>query len=70
VAPRWWTAGFEDVREHARFKQTIRGAGDKVVSIHHVVVHATGRAPVLAIDALRHSSSSTVAAASRPRRTA
>ncbi|HYI38560.1 MAG TPA: methyltransferase domain-containing protein [Thermoleophilaceae bacterium] len=40
------TAGFDDVREHGRFRQTIASAGGKELSIPHVVLHAKGRAPV------------------------
>ncbi len=38
-----WTAGFDDVREHSRFKVTI-GPEGKRHTIPHVALHAAGRA--------------------------
>ena len=38
-----WTAGFEDVREHGRFKVRLEGDG-RSVTIPHVVIHARGTA--------------------------
>jgi tRNA (mo5U34)-methyltransferase len=35
-----WTAGFDDVREHGRFKMAL----DSKLKIPHVVIHARGRA--------------------------
>lgn len=44
-----WTAGFEDVAEHGRFKVRISGgAGRKMRTIPHTVVHARGTAPQVA----------------------
>ena len=40
-----WTAGFDDVREHGRFTQTLRSPDGSSTSIPHVVLHARGRVP-------------------------
>jgi tRNA (mo5U34)-methyltransferase len=39
-----WTAGFDDVQEHSRFKVQIRSSAGKKVTIPHVVLHARGTA--------------------------
>jgi tRNA (mo5U34)-methyltransferase len=39
-----WTAGFEDVVEHGRFKVSITGASGKKATIPHAVFHARGTA--------------------------
>jgi tRNA (mo5U34)-methyltransferase len=39
-----WTAGFEDVREHAAFKVRIGSASGRTRTIPHVVLHARGPA--------------------------
>jgi tRNA (mo5U34)-methyltransferase len=39
-----WTAGFEDVTEHSRFKVTIRSSTGEKRVIPHVTVHARGTA--------------------------
>ena len=44
-----WTAGFDDVTEHGRFKVTIPSSTGKQVGIPHVVLHAKGRAPASGI---------------------
>ncbi len=40
-----WTAGFDDVVEHGRFKVSISSSTGKKHVIPHVVLHAKGRAP-------------------------
>jgi len=39
-----WTAGFDDVTEHSRFKVELGTGGAKPLTIPHVALHATGRA--------------------------